>query len=603
MAYKAVFDLTQKAQNEAKASRPLQTPFEEANADAEQASVDSLPARLQAGIKALGWPSLMPVQAEAVPYILDGRDLIVQSRTGSGKTGAFLLPLLEKLDPAEKSCQALVLCPTRELARQIHDEFQRMNAGLDEGERLKAVPVYGGTAYGPQIEAFEAGAHLVVGTPGRVLDHLSRGTLKLDSLRTIILDEADEMLSMGFFPDMIKVRRYLPKQRDSYMFSATMPFQVQRIGQEFLTDPVFIATAGGQIHVDLMTHRAYQVSPMEKDRALATLIEWENPTAAIIFANTRREVEYLATFLNNYGYDAAGISSDLTQKAREKTMTRLRQGELRFLVATDVAARGIDVEDLSHVFQYDIPQDQEYYVHRSGRTARAGKAGVSIAITTASDMPTLRQIARKYDIPLEERDLPTAQELGSRVGQRLTRILEDDMRDRSNLERERQKRFVPVVRQLVEDGEPEVLAMLLDRIYQDSLHEAPTAPAMDRSESEYDVQQRERAEEREGRGSSRRRDRDEPRDDARDEPRVEEEREPRADEPHADARDDVSTGGEPAAPRRRPKGESFAYRTDDPDVQTAEADPEASANGHDDEAKPKRRRRRSKKATGGGSDE
>ena len=536
MAYKAVFDFTQKAQNEAKASRPLQTPFAEPDPDAVTVAVSDLPERLQKGVEALGWPALMPVQAEAIPYILEGRDLIVQSRTGSGKTGAFLLPLLEKLDASEKTTQALVLCPTRELASQIHAEFERANAGLPEAERLRAIPVYGGVGYGPQIDAFKAGAQLVVGTPGRVLDHLSRGTLKLDKLRTIVLDEADEMLSMGFFPDMIKVRRYLPRERDSYMFSATMPFQVQRIGQEFLTDPVFIATAGGQIHVDLMTHRAYQVPPMEKDRALATLIEWENPTSAIIFANTRREVEYLATFLNNYGYDAAGISSDLTQKAREKTMKRLRDGELRFLVATDVAARGIDVEDLSHVFQYDIPQDREYYVHRSGRTARAGKAGVSIAITTASDMPTLREIARKYDIPLEERELPTDAEMGSRVGQRLTNLLEDRMRDRSNLERERQRRFVAVARQLVEEGEPEVLAMLLDEAYQDSLHGAPVGPAMDRSESEYDVQQREAREAREGGGRSRRRDRDEDDRSGGDPP----------DEPHADARDDVSTNGSDA---------------------------------------------------------
>lgn len=530
MAYKAVFDFTQKAQNEAKADRKLQTPFDEPDADRESAAVADLPERLQQGIKALGWPALMPVQAEAVPYILEGRDLIVQSRTGSGKTGAFLLPLLEKLDPNEKTTQALVLCPTRELASQIHAEFERMNAGLSEDEQLDAIPVYGGVGYGPQIDAFKRGVQLVVGTPGRVLDHLSRGSLKLDKLRTIILDEADEMLSMGFFPDMIKVRRYLPRERDSYMFSATMPYQVQRIGQEFLQDPVFLATAGGQIHVEQMAHRAYQVAPMDKDRTLAALIEWENPTAAIIFANTRREVEYLATFLNNYGYNAAGISSDLTQKAREKTMKRLRDGDLRFLVATDVAARGIDVPDLSHVFQYDIPQDKEYYVHRSGRTARAGKAGVSIAITTATDMPTLRQIAKKYDIPLEEREIPTDEEMASRVGQRLTNKLEDRMRDRSNLERERQRRFVDVARQLVEEGEPEVLAMLLDEAYQETLHEAPVGPAMDRSESEYDVQQREARDAREGKGR-RRSDDDE-----------------RPDEAHADARDDVSSNGHDDGP-------------------------------------------------------
>jgi ATP-dependent RNA helicase DeaD len=305
----------------------------------------------------------------------------------------------------------------------------------------------------------------------------------------LVLDEADEMLSMGFFPDMVKLRRYLPSEREGYMFSATMPFQVQRIGQDFLKDPILLVTAGGQIHVDLMTHRAYQVAPGTKDRALATLIEWENPASAIIFANTRRDVDYLATFLSNYGFDAAAISSDLTQKAREKVMGKLRKGTLRFLVATDVAARGIDITDLSHVFHYDIPQDREYYVHRSGRTARAGKAGVSIALMTPAEAPTLREIARRYDIPLEEGPLPTEEELASRIGQRMTRLLEDDLRSRSNMERERQERFIPVVRQLVEEGEPEILAMLLERIYQKSLHAvaaAERADALDDDEEDLD---------------------------------------------------------------------------------------------------------------------
>ncbi|MEM6325786.1 MAG: C-terminal helicase domain-containing protein, partial [Bacteroidota bacterium] len=215
-----------------------------------------------------------------------------------------------------------------------------------------------------------------------------------------------------------------------------------------------------------------------KDRALATLIEWENPSAAIVFANTRREVEYLATFLRNFGYDADGISSDLTQKAREKVMGKLRSGTLRILVATDVAARGIDVNDLSHVFQYDVPQDKEYYVHRSGRTARAGKSGTSITLYFAHEKTAIADIEKKYDIPMERRELPTEEELAARVGERLTNRLEDRLRDRSNLERERAARFVPVARRLVEEGEPEVLAMLLDEAYRATLHGPADAPVM-----------------------------------------------------------------------------------------------------------------------------
>ena len=343
MAYALQIDLTSTAQKQKRDDTPIQTPFDDPDEQTELATVESLPESLQQGVKSLGWPSLMDVQQQALPYLLDGRDVVVQSRTGSGKTGAFLLPMLDMLDRSAAGTQALVLCPTRELARQIHGEFEKMTADMDSETRVRAVAVYGGTAYGPQLDAFEKGVELVIGTPGRVLDHLERRTLRLDTLRMLVLDEADEMLSMGFYPDMRKLKRFLPKDRVSAMFSATMPYAVQRVGKEFLTDPVFLAPAGKRVHVDMMTHYAVEVDPMGKDRSLATLIEWENPSSAIVFANTRREVEYLSTFLQNFGYDADGISSDLTQKAREQVMGRLRSGNLRILVATDVAARGIDV--------------------------------------------------------------------------------------------------------------------------------------------------------------------------------------------------------------------------------------------------------------------
>ncbi|MEL6614115.1 MAG: DEAD/DEAH box helicase [Bacteroidota bacterium] len=479
MAYALQIDLTSAAKKKERDETPIQTPFEDAPDDAPTATVDSLPKTLRAGVDALGWESLMPVQSQAIPHTLDGRDVVVQSRTGSGKTGAFLLPMLELLDPDAGVTQALVLCPTRELAKQIHGEFEKMNSAAPEAERVRAVPVYGGTAYGPQIDAFKEGVEVVIGTPGRVLDHLERRSLRLDGLKMLVLDEADEMLSMGFYPDMRKLKRFLPRERVSAMFSATMPYQVQRVGKEFLTDPIFLAPAGGRIHVDMMTHYAVEVPPMEKDRALATLIEWENPSSAIVFANTKRQVEYLATFLQNFGYDADGISSDLTQKAREKVMGRLRAGKLRILVATDVAARGIDVSDLSHVFQFDIPQDKEYYVHRSGRTARAGKSGVSITLFAAHERTAIADLIKKYDIPIETRELPTEEDLGRRVGERLTNRLEDQIRGRSAMDKERAARFIPVVHQLVEEGEPELLAMLLDQAYRQSLHEVTPAPEVD----------------------------------------------------------------------------------------------------------------------------
>lgn len=473
MPFKKTFDLTTRGQA---ASRQPTAEAIDMSPDAVLA-IESLPEKVQAGVRAMGWPGLMPVQVHAIPPMLEKRDLIVQSRTGSGKTGAFLLPMLEHLDPDIKATQALVLSPTRELAKQIYGEFDRMNTARSEGEQLRGVAVYGGVGYGPQIDAFKKGAQMVVGTPGRILDHLEHGALRLEHLRFLILDEADEMLSMGFYPAMRQLKRYLPKERASYMFSATMPSKVQRIGEEFLTDPAFLAIGGADVQVELMTHRYYRCDPMEKDRVLVRLIEMENPEAAIIFANTKREVEYLATMLRNFGYDAAGLSSDLSQADREKVMGRLRTSSLRLLVATDVAARGIDVSDLSHVFQYDVPKDREYYVHRAGRTARAGKAGVAITLATPQEEPILIEIGGRYDIFLEKRDAPTDSEVSARVGERVTVLLEGELRERTRLERERAARFEPLVRQLVEDGEPELLALLLDRVYQKSLQRGVEVPA------------------------------------------------------------------------------------------------------------------------------
>lgn len=491
MAYQFSIDLTSEAKKqqkeEAQESGSAFSPFPAPEPPLPEATVDTLSPALRDGIRAMGWPGLMPVQATTIPYLLDGRDLIVQSRTGSGKTGAFLLPLLERLDPEVRAAQALVLCPTRELAKQIHGEFEKMNEGRPEGQRFEAVAVYGGTAYGPQLDAFKRGAALVIGTPGRILDHLQRGALKLDRLRTLVLDEADEMLSMGFYPDMRKLQRFLPRERQGSMYSATMPYAVQRVGREFLHSPSFLSLSGGTIHVDIMSHRAYAVEPMDKDRALMTLIEMENPAAAIVFANTRREVDYLAQFLTNYGYDAAPISSDFSQKERESVMARLRRGDLRFLIATDVAARGIDVSDLSHVFQYDVPQDQEYYIHRAGRTARAGKTGVALTLYKPAEQAALRDIVKRYDIGMEWRDVPTDEDVGRRTSERLTVLLEDRLREKTSIERKRLRRFVPAVQSLVAEGEPELLAMLLDEAYQGSLHRPPVAPLPEPEDEDPDA--------------------------------------------------------------------------------------------------------------------
>lgn len=471
--FTTVIDLTSKAQRE-KRDEQAKHEFPEPEPKLPEATPESLPDAVRDAFYAAGWTGLMPVQEKAIPYMLAEYDLIVQSRTGSGKTGAFLLPLFDVLDASLREPQALILTPTRELARQVHEEFERMNSGEAE-EKLQAVLVYGGVKYGPQTKGLKDGAQVIIATPGRILDHLERGTVSLDTLRALILDEADEMLSMGFYPAMKTLKRYLPEERQSYMFSATMPSKVRSLAREFLSDPFFLALSTGQVSVDAIEHRYYRIDNMGKDRALIRLIEMENPESAIIFANTKREVGYLAQFLANYGHHVDEISGDLAQRERERTMGRIRKGELRFLVATDVAARGIDISDLSHVFQYDVPEDPENYIHRSGRTARAGKEGIAITLASQADEHRLKSIARRYDFAMEKRELPTEEEVTTRVAQRLTSFLEEQMRSRSNLERERLGRFIPVVQELVEE-EPELLAMMLDDIYHDRMHRPPEQP-------------------------------------------------------------------------------------------------------------------------------
>ncbi len=433
-------------------------------------TVDELPATLQAAVERAGWPGLMPVQAKAIPYILAGRDLMIQSRTGSGKTGAFVLPILERLEPGG-GCQAIVLVPTRELAKQVAAEAE-MLSGQDG---IRATAVYGGVDYGPQLRAFEKGVELVVGTPGRVLDHLLKGNLKFDALRMLLFDEADRMLSMGFFPDMKRLQEFLPKHAiNGYMFSATFPGRVQRLASQFLDNPEFLSLSRDRVHVAEIEHVFYNVPAMKKDRHLIRIIEVENPSSALIFCNTKANVQYVAAVLKRFGYDADELSSDLSQDAREKVMARVRKGQLRFLVATDVAARGIDILELSHVIQYEPPNEAEAYIHRSGRTGRAGATGEGITLVAGLERIELLSIGKRYNIDFVERESPTREEVQRIVAERATVLLEARLRDRDRLQIERMQRFVPLAKRLGEtDDEVAIMAMLLDDYYQESLHPTP----------------------------------------------------------------------------------------------------------------------------------
>jgi len=439
------------------------------------ATMADLSEPLRQAMARAGWTELMPVQSKAIPYLIAGRDLMVQSRTGSGKTGAYLLPILERIDPKRATCQALVLAPTRELARQVSEEALLL-AGASG---MRTAVVYGGVAYGPQLEAFRQGAHLVVGTPGRILDHLLKRHLSLEHLRMLVFDEADRMLSMGFYPDMRALQRYLPSRAlQGCMFSATFPAHVLRLAGEFLRQPEFLSLSKDHVHVTDVEHVYYTVPGMDKDRSLVRIIEVENPPSVLIFCNTKVRVDYVTTVLQRFGYDADGLSSDLSQQAREAIMARMRQGSLRFLVATDVAARGIDLPDLTHVVLYEVPDEAELYIHRAGRTGRAGGGGVAISLVDVVEKMALGRIAKRYGIQMEEWPLPSAEDVQNIVSQRVTALLEARLRDRDRLQTERMQRFVPLIQELSQSEESlALLTMLLDNYYQEAQHGLPPTPA------------------------------------------------------------------------------------------------------------------------------
>ena len=432
-------------------------------------SLDALPAHMQDACARAGWMRLMPVQAHALPYLMAGRDIMVQSRTGSGKTGAYLLPLLSLLDAEEKKPQALILAPTRELASQVEHEARV----LFEGTGLSVAALYGGVGYGRQLDALRSGVQLIVGTPGRVLDHLLKRTLSLDALKALIFDEADRMLSIGFYPDMKEIQRYLPRRPLlSTLFSATYPQHVLNLAGEFLRDPQMLSLSQGQVHVAAIQHLFVECGRMDKDRTLVRLMETENPTSAIIFCNTKSNVHYVTAVLKGFGYDADELSADLSQNKREAVLARLREGKVRLLVATDVAARGIDIPALSHVFLYEPPEDRESYIHRAGRTGRAGAVGTVISLVDIMQKMELQRIASFYKIDLIPLANPSDEDVARAAGQRVTALIDARRRACTGLQLERARRYVSLVKEAAQSEDEDqllLLALLLDAEYQRSL--------------------------------------------------------------------------------------------------------------------------------------
>jgi ATP-dependent RNA helicase DeaD len=379
---------------------------------------------IQQSIRDLGWHTPTPVQAAAIPKMRAGGDLIVQAQTGSGKTGAFGIPLVEAIDTESRDTQAIVLLPTRELANQVAVELDAL--GRHRG--VRTLPIYGGVAYGPQLEGLEKGAHIIVGTPGRILDHLKSDRMDLGRTKVLVLDEADEMLSLGFWPDMKEIASYLPKKRQSHLFSATMPERVRSLSRFFLNDPedVTIDRDGGS--PQQIEHYYYMCAASEKEAVLARILQYENPDSGIIFANTKADVRFVTAYLSRRGFNIDQISGDLPQSAREKAIARIKQGKLRFLVATDVAARGIDISDLAYVVNYTTSDSPEVYVHRTGRTGRAGKSGVAVSLVSGLDIGNFKFMQTVNDIKITEKKAPTERAVARRLEKRKQEEAEENER-------------------------------------------------------------------------------------------------------------------------------------------------------------------------------
>ena len=371
----------------------------------------NLSGELLEAITKAGYETATPIQARAIPLLLAGRDLLGQAQTGTGKTAAFAIPMLQGIDLEQKQPQVLVLTPTRELAIQVAQAFKRYAAGLPG---LRVAPIYGGQDYQVQFRHLDRGVHVVVGTPGRVMDHINRGSLKLDGLRGLVLDEADEMLQMGFADDVEWILTKAPAKRQIALFSATMPDSIRRIAQRHLKNPAEITIKQKTATADTVRQRFVIVDPHQKEAVLARVLEAEPIDGVLVFVNTKSTTEPLAEFLSRHGHRTAALSSDVAQSQRERIVESLRSGKLDVIIATDVAARGLDVQRISHVINYDFPTDSESYVHRIGRTGRAGRTGNAILFLHPRGRHLLRRVEQANRQAIEPMEIPTAAVINQR---------------------------------------------------------------------------------------------------------------------------------------------------------------------------------------------
>lgn len=377
--------------------------------------------------EAMGFEEASPIQAKAIPVAMTGSDMIGQAQTGTGKTAAFGIPLLEKVDPKNKKLQAVVLCPTRELAIQVADEIRKLSKYL---HGIKVLPIYGGQEIVKQIRSLKAGTQIVIGTPGRVMDHMRRKTMKMDDVHSIVLDEADEMLNMGFREDIETILKEVPEERQTILFSATMPKPIMDIARTYQKNAQIVKVVKKELTVPSIDQFYYDVRPKNKEEVLSRLIDIFAPRLSLVFCNTKKQVDELVTGLVGRGYFAAGLHGDMKQVQRDRVMKGFRTGKTDILVATDVAARGIDVDDVEAVFNYDLPQDDEYYVHRIGRTGRAGRTGKAFTFVSGKEVYKLKEIQRFCKTKIYARPVPSVNDVAAtrqeKIMDQIDRIIEEE---------------------------------------------------------------------------------------------------------------------------------------------------------------------------------
>lgn len=408
---------------------------------------------VQKAIADLGFEEPTPVQAKTIPVILTGKDTIGQAQTGTGKTVAFGVPIIESIKPRSKGVQAIILCPTRELAIQVAEDIKQVAKYRRD---IAILPVYGGQPIERQLRALAAGVQIVIGTPGRTIDHINRGTLRLDNVRMVVMDEADEMLNMGFLEDVERILQAIPSDHQTLLFSATMPKPILNLTSRYLRDPEFIRIVHKELTVPAVQQHYFEVREGQKPEILSRVIDMHNLKLSLAFCNTKKKVDDVVMELQARGYLTEGLHGDLTQAQRDRVMEKFRKGALDILVATDVAARGLDVEGIEAVFNYDVPQDEEYYVHRIGRTARAGRTGYAFSFVVGRDIHQLREIERFARIKISRKPVPSL----------------------SEVEESRSVTLIEKVRDCIEEGDLDRYASLVERLVGEEYSTVDVAAAL-----------------------------------------------------------------------------------------------------------------------------